>query len=415
MAPKNGLRLSCVIAPLVLNPAGSAVHAVRWRGGNGPVGRRLVDACALCGLGRAAPVRTLSRLVASYGPSPIEVDTSRQHGTSGLVMVRKGSALVAVKSIETPRGALHRGRLKRSLLFAWPLLTLAVLAPLPLRAQAIIAPGGRTLFNRSSLVRSFVEARHLSVRTPDGRVVDITQYITPFAFVYAFAPKWQVIAVQPYVTADVTQHSGKQSIRQDLNGLADSQFIIQYDGLYSRNAPGGLTRLSGLFGVQAPTGAERFSTDAFAYTGGLVYEKVSRLRYALTADFEYTIASENKAGMSQGNSANLDVVPAYFIIPREQTPAGVSWLRHTFDRVFRNGAFAIVELNGTSQARAFAGGTGSVSNSGGTTLYVSPGIQYFVNREFLVEFSAPIPVVKDLNGIQPRPDSRLLLGFRWLF
>ena len=86
-----------------------------------------------------------------------------------------------------------------------------------------------------------------------------------------------------------------------------------------------------------------------------------------------------------------------------------------FDRVFRNGAFAIVELNGASQARAFARGTGSVPNSGGTTLYVSPGIQYFVSRLFLAEVSAPIPVVKDLSGIQPRPDSRFVLGFRWLF
>ncbi len=245
--------------------------------------------------------------------------------------------------------------------------------------------------------------------------MDITQYITPLALVYAFAPKWQVIAVQPYVTADITQRLGNQSMRRDLNGLADSQFIIQYDGLYSRNAPGGLTRLSGLFGVQAPTGAERFSTDALAYTGGLLFEKAWRLRYAFTADFEYTVASENKAGISQGNSAGYDVAPAYFIIPREATPSNAGRLRRTFDHVFRNGAYAIVELNGTSQAQAFARGAGSVPNTGGTTLYVSPGIQYFVNRQFLVEFSAPIPVMKDLKGIQPRPDSRFLLGFRLLF
>jgi len=330
-------------------------------------------------------------------------------------MVRKGCDLVALKPIETARRAFLREPENWRLVFAWILLTLGVLTPLPLRAQAIIAPGGRTLFNRASLIRSFVEVRHLTLRTADGRTVGISQYVTPLAFVYAFAPKWQVIAVQPYVTADITQRSGNQSTRQYLNGLGDSQFIIQYDGLYSRNAPGGLTRLSGLFGVQAPTGAERFSTDAFAYTGGLVFQKMSKLRYSLIADFEYTMASENEAGISQGNSASYDVAPAYFIIPREQTPANASWLRRTFDRVFRNGAFAIVELNGTSQAHAFARGSGDVPNSGGTTLYVSPGIQYSVNREFLVEFSAPVPVVKGLNGFQPRPDSRFLLGFRWLF
>ncbi len=331
-------------------------------------------------------------------------------------MVRKSCNLVAMKPIEVARSALLRWQASRRLLFGCALLTLAALAPARLPAQAIIAPGGRTLFNHESLVRSFVERVHLSMRTPNGKFVDVTQYITPLAFVYAFAPKWQVIAVQPDASADITQGAGAESMTRHMPyGLADSQFILQYDGLYSRNAPGGLTRLSGLFGVQAPTGAERFSTGAFQYTGGVVYQKVSRLRYAFTADFQYTVATENGQGLSQGNTAQYDVVPAYFLIPREPTPVNATWLRRTFDYVFRNGAFAIVELNGTSQAHAFARGSGSVPNSGGTTLYVSPGIQYFMSRSFLAEFSAPIPVVRDLNGMQLRPDSRFVLGFRWLF
>ncbi len=283
------------------------------------------------------------------------------------------------------------------------------------RAQAIIAPGGRTLFNRESLIRSFVEARHLSLRTPDGRTIDITQYVTPLAFVYAFHPKWQVIVVQPFVTADITTRAGSLSAREDLNGLADSQLIIQYDGLYSRNAPGGLTRLSGVFELQVPTGASRFSANAVQYTGGLIFEKIARLKYAFTGDFEYTVATANEDGKSVGNTTTFDAVPAYFIIPREPPPSGAAWLRKALHRAFRNGAYAILEFNGTSQASAFARGVGEIRNTGGTTLSISPGIQYFVSRRFLVEFSAPIPVVKDLNGIQPRPDSTFLLGFRWLF
>jgi hypothetical protein len=245
--------------------------------------------------------------------------------------------------------------------------------------------------------------------------VDITQYVTPLAFVYAFAPKWQVIVAQPYITADITSRTGSQSIRQDVNGLGDSQLIVQYDGLYSHNAPGGLTRLSGVFGLQAPTGADRFSARAFQYTGGLVFERVAKLKYAFTADFEYTVATENRQGISVGNGAQFDVVPAYFIIPHEAPTANASGLRKMFHRVFRNGAFAILEFNGTSQAHASARGTGMIPNTGSTTLAISPGVQYFVGRRFLAEFSAPIPVVKNLNGVQPRLDSSFLLGFRWLF
>ncbi len=282
------------------------------------------------------------------------------------------------------------------------------------RAQAIVAPSGRTLFNRASLIRSFAEVRHLSVRTPDGTFVEVTQYITPLALVYGFHPKWTAIVVQPYVVAGVTTQAANQTMRQSLNGLADLQFFVPYDGLYSRNAPGGLTRLSSVFGVQAPTGAKRFSPDAYQYTGELIFEKVAKLKYAFTADFQYTFATNNDQRLSVGDRAQFDAVPAYFIISRQEPSSDVTWSRKAFHRVFRNGAYLVLEFNGTWQAHARQAGA-DIPNTGGTTLSISPGIQYFLSRRFLVEFSAPIPVVKGLNGVQARPDSTFLFGFRWLF
>ncbi len=283
-----------------------------------------------------------------------------------------------------------------------------------LYAQAINAPSGRTLFNRASLIRAFAEVRHLSVRTPDGKFVEVTQYITPLAFVYGFHPKWTAIVVQPYVVADITTSAANQTASQSLNGLADLQLFVQYDGLYSRNTPGGLTRLSGVFGIQTPTGAKRFSPDAFQYTGGLIFEKVAKLKYAFTADFQYTLATKNEQGLSIGDRAQFDTVPAYFIIPRQEPPSDARWLRKAFHRVFQNGAYVMLEFNGNWQGHAQQSGM-DISDTGGTTLAISPGIQYFVGRRLLLEFSAPIPVVKELNGIQPRPDSTFLFGFRWLF
>lgn len=282
------------------------------------------------------------------------------------------------------------------------------------KAQAINAPAGRTLFNRARVIRSFAEVRHLSVRTPDGKFVEVTQYITPLAFVYGFYPKWTAIVVQPYVVADITTRAANQTTIQSLNGLADLQFFVQYDGLYSRNAPGGLTRLSGIFGVQAPTGAERFSPGSYQYTGGLIFEKVARLKYAFTADFQYTFATKNDQGLSTGDRAQFDAVPAYFIISQQEPSSDSRWFRKAFHRVFRNGAYVVLELNGTWQGHAQQSGT-DIANTGGTTLSISPGIQYFVGRRFLAEFSAPIPAVKDLNGAQPRPKTGYLVGFRFLF
>ena len=190
--------------------------------------------------------------------------------------------------------------------------------------------------------------------------------------------------------------------------------FAQYDGFYSRNTPGGLTRLSGVFGFQAPTGARRLSTGAFAYTGGLIFEKAVRLKYYFTADFEYTFATENDQGVSRGNGARFDAVPAYFLISRDNAHLDAGWLRKVYSRVFRNGAFWVLEFNGIWQAHASNQGK-DLNDSGGTTLSISPGIQYFLLPSLLLEFSSPIPVVKALNGTQPEPQSTFLVGFRYLF
>jgi len=283
----------------------------------------------------------------------------------------------------------------------------------PSHAQTINAPGGRTLFNRQSLVRSFAAINRFSLDA-GGTSVHSTQFITPLALVYGFYPKWTVIVAQPYVVVDVTTRTGTQTQRENLNGFADTQFFVQYDGLYSHNTPGGLTRLSGVFGLQAPTGAARFSTNAFAYSGGLIFEKVAKLKYALTADFEYTFATESGQGVSVGDSARFDVVPAYFLISGERAPQDASWARKAYDRIFRNGAFLMLEFNGSWHGHATNQGA-DIANTGGTTLRISPGIQYFPSRRLVFEFSVPIPVVTQLNGIQPKPDTSFLVGFRFLF
>jgi len=136
----------------------------------------------------------------------------------------------------------------------------SVLMTPQLDAQSIIASGGRTLFNRATLIRSSVEISTFTLEE-SGKAISITQYVPSVAVVYGFYPKWTAIVAQPYVSANFTTHeAGNPPQRVNFNGLADTRIFVQYDGLYSRNSPGGLTRLSGIFGLQVPSGADRFST-----------------------------------------------------------------------------------------------------------------------------------------------------------
>ncbi len=299
-------------------------------------------------------------------------------------------------------------RLLRSVLF----FSCLAMASTNLLAQEIVAPSARTLFSRAALVRSFVEVKRASIRA-DGELTETTQYVPVLAIAYGFRPNWTVVVAQPYVSMDITSRVGSEVREKNLNGLGDTQFFVQYDGIYKRNKPGGITRVSGVFGLQAPTGANRFSTEAFEYTGGLIFEKAKSLKYVFTGDFQYTFATENRRGVSVGNRAQFDAVPAYFVISKGDSSKEASWLRKFYERAFRNGAYLILEFNGRWQGHASTRGN-EVANTGGTTLMVSPGVQYFISNRFLVEFASPIPVVRDLNGKQLKPKTGFVFGFRVL-
>ena len=53
-------------------------------------------------------------------------------------------------------------------------------------------------------------------------------------------------------------------------------------------------------------------------------------------------------------------------------------------------------------------------NSGGTTLFMVPAVQY-VTKRWIVEAAVQLPVVQDLNGTALEADYVLRAGFRFNF
>jgi hypothetical protein len=73
----------------------------------------------------------------------------------------------------------------------------------------------------------------------------------------------------------------------------------------------------------------------------------------------------------------------------------------------------VLELNGEWHAEQV---TNAISdpNSGGTTIFLSPGLR--LSQDKWSSFvSVGIPIVDDLNGIQSKPDWRVRAGATWLF
>lgn len=141
----------------------------------------------------------------------------------------------------------------------------------------------------------------------------------------------------------------------------------------------------------APAGQEPFSTGAFAFLGTVVFES-TRERKFFIAGFQYTAATRNDQGVTVGNAINTDVAAAYFRLPRPEQAK--SQLGKVASRIARHGGIGVLELNGELQNRARTR-TAPLPDAGGGTLLLSPGVQYFPFRNFLVEFSLPIPVVRE--------------------
>ena len=73
-----------------------------------------------------------------------------------------------------------------------------------------------------------------------------------------------------------------------------------------------------------------------------------------------------------------------------------------------------LEWNGSIKQRATSGGS-KLADTGGHVAYLSPGIQWVLLPQLLIEGSLQIPVLQDHNGLQPDYGVRPAMGARFLF
>jgi len=118
------------------------------------------------------------------------------------------------------------------------------------------------------------------------------------------------------------------------------------------------------------------------------------------ADVEFTKTTTGDGGLRRGNLWQYDLAYLFRVWPR--------------DGMGIPSVMLVLELNGVSRDFAQAGGI-PLSDSGGNLLFFSPGVEYIATNRVVLEFSTPIPIRRDMNGIQPKPSSSFIAGVRWLF
>lgn len=226
---------------------------------------------------------------------------------------------------------------------------------------------------------------------------------------YGATGGFALFGVLPYLDKrlELTDSSG-QRIARSTRGIGDAQMFGRYT-LFQKDMRGSNFRIAPFFGLELPTGddddADSFGTlpatlqlgsgswDPF---GGLI-ATYQTLDYQVDAQLSYKANTEAN-DFEFGDELRFDASLQYRLWPRE-LGAGVPGF-----------LYGVLETNLLHQAKNQTGGADD-PDSGGTTVFLSPGLQY-VTKRWVLEGIVQLPVAQDLNGTALKDDFTVRTGFR---
>ena len=121
-------------------------------------------------------------------------------------------------------------------------------------------------------------------------------------------------------------------------------------------------------------------------------------RFAITGNFLYSIKTKGKTGYRFGNDMNYDIEARYKVFE-----SGVGR-----NMIMLNGGFY-----GEYKAQELQDNV-ILDNSGGNTVYISAGLDYFITPYFLLDLQFQKPVYYHLYGIQDGETFRVKSGIQFL-
>lgn len=205
------------------------------------------------------------------------------------------------------------------------------------------------------------------------------------------------------------------------DGIGDLVLLGQHR---FHRGPGGL-ELAALGGVKTPTGetderdrnGERFDAEFQPGSGswdGLVGLAATQRRgaWSLDGNILYTAVSEGTQDTDLGDRFHYNFGVSYRAFGREAAEPH----HHVPGAAPHAPGMSldlVLEVNGEWHDKQEVDGDED-DNSGGTTVYLSPGLRLAAG-EWSGFLSVGLPIVNDLNGIQAEPDYRLTAGLGVVF
>lgn len=226
---------------------------------------------------------------------------------------------------------------------------------------------------------------------------------------YGVTSDLALFGVLPYLDKDLDLTSpGGQRISRSTSGLGDARVFARYT-LIQQDRRGSTFRVAPFLGIELPTGDDddrdslgrlpqplQSGSGSWDPSAGAVVT-YQTLDYQIDAQISYEANTEAN-DFEFGDEFRFDTSLQYRLLPRE-LGAGVPGF-----------LYGVIETNLLHQAKNEIGGNRD-ADSGGTTLFLSPGLQY-VTKKWIVEAIVQLPVIQDLGGAALEDDYTVRAGFR---
>jgi len=225
---------------------------------------------------------------------------------------------------------------------------------------------------------------------------------------YGVTPDFALFGMLPWFDKRLDMSMGGQNITRQKSGVGDLTLLGRYTA-YQYDAPGRTLRIAPFLGVKAPTGEDN-ARDGFGRLpppvqpgsgswdalGGAVVT-YQTLDFEIDGQLSYK-ANREANSFQAGDVAELDASLQYRLWPGSLGSGVPAFL------------YGVVEANLVHSAKDDSGGIAD-PNSGGTALFLSPGLQY-VTKKWIAEVGVQIPVIQHLNGTALKNNYVLSTGVR---
>ncbi len=228
---------------------------------------------------------------------------------------------------------------------------------------------------------------------------------------YGINHRLAVFGALPYRDIDLELTKTGRRITRSASGFGDLTLFGRYT-VVQRDRPGSSFRIAPFAGVKTPTGDDgqsdalgRLPAAAQAGSGSWdplfgVVATYQTLDYEVDGQIAYQ-ARTRANGFESGDVARMDASLQYRLWPRRLGSGVPGFL------------YGVLETNLNHQQKDRIAGI-SDPDSGGTRLFLTPGLLY-VTRRWVLEGAVQLPVLQDLNGAALENDYIARIGLRFNF